>query len=147
MQARYPWLSSAFIVDLPSSFLTNLDCDLRVSMGWDTDMTDIDLHVMEPAPLGQEAYFACNRTKIGGLVSRDFRQGFGPEEYMLRNAPQGEYQIRAKYFSNSRQDMSGATTVYLVLIRDFGRASEIRKQVTLRLSQSKEQIHVGTVML
>ncbi len=29
-------------------------------------------------------YYGRNRTPSGGLVSRDFTQGYGPEEYMIR---------------------------------------------------------------
>ncbi len=53
--------------------------DLRNSLGWDTDMVDIDLHVVEPS--GEEAYFGHPRTRSGGCMSRDFTQGYGPEEY------------------------------------------------------------------
>jgi Ca-activated chloride channel homolog len=33
-------------------FIKNLACDLRISMGWDTDNTDFDLHVVEPNGTG-----------------------------------------------------------------------------------------------
>ena len=74
---------------LPPELLVNLPLDLRVSLAWDTDMTDIDLHVIEPT--GEKAYYAHNRTKIGGCVSRDFTRGYGPEEYMLKGAFPGAY--------------------------------------------------------
>lgn len=62
---------------------------------WDTDMTDIDLHVIEPS--GEKAYYGNRRTEIGGQVSRDFTQGYGPEEYTLRAACTGNYKVSAKY--------------------------------------------------
>ena len=54
-------------------------------MSWDADATDMDLHVVEPS--GEEAFYSHNRTTIGGLVSRDFTQGYGPEEYMVAPRP------------------------------------------------------------
>ena len=51
-------------------------------MTWHADNTDIDLWVTEPS--GEKAFYQHNRTTIGGLVSRDFTQGYGPEEYMVR---------------------------------------------------------------
>jgi uncharacterized protein YfaP (DUF2135 family) len=39
-------------------------------------MTDIDLHVQEPAPHGEHAYYGYKNTKIHGMVSKDFTQGF-----------------------------------------------------------------------
>jgi uncharacterized protein YfaP (DUF2135 family) len=38
-------------------------------------MTDIDLHVQEPPPFGEKAFFGHRDTKIHGLVSKDFTQG------------------------------------------------------------------------
>lgn len=66
---------------------------------WDTDMTDIDLHVIEPS--GEKAYYGNRRTEIGGQVSRDFTQGYGPEEYTLRAACTGNYKVSAKYVRNA----------------------------------------------
>lgn len=127
---------------LPSELLVNLPLDLRVSLAWDTDMTDIDLHVIEPT--GEKAYYANNRTIIGGFVSRDFTRGYGPEEYMIKAAMPGCYKIQAKYFSNSRQDMSGATTLLLTLSTDFGRPETAEHRLTaVRLSSNKSIIDVG----
>jgi hypothetical protein len=39
-------------------------------------MTDIDLHVQEPAPHGEHAYYGYKNTKIHGMVSKDFTKGF-----------------------------------------------------------------------
>ncbi|HEX4382535.1 MAG TPA: VIT domain-containing protein, partial [Myxococcales bacterium] len=46
-----------------------LDVDLRVSLAWDADLTDVDLHLFEPS--GEHAFYGHNKTAIGGIVSRD----------------------------------------------------------------------------
>ena len=51
---------------------------------WDADQTDIDLWVTEPS--GEKCFYGHNRTTIGGLLSRDFTDGYGPEEYCLRKS-------------------------------------------------------------
>lgn len=134
-------------IDLPEDLKQNLDCDVRVSMAWDTDMTDIDLHVIEPLPFGETANYSHNRTSMGGQVSRDFTKGYGPEEYMLKKAQKGKYKIQAKYFASHRQDMAGATTILLSLFTNFGRPMKEKcEMVTLRLSGNKEKINVGSIM-
>jgi len=55
---------------LDLQFMKNLHVDVRISLAWDTDNTDMDLHVIEPT--GEEAYYGHNRTESGGMVSRDF---------------------------------------------------------------------------
>ncbi|HAE41133.1 MAG TPA: hypothetical protein DCG57_21235 [Candidatus Riflebacteria bacterium] len=73
-----------------------IDVDLRIVMTWDADQTDMDLWVMEPS--GEKAFYSNPRTQIGGLVSRDFTQGYGPEEYMIRHARHGTYEIKTNFY-------------------------------------------------
>ena len=80
--------------------IKNLDVDVRIVMSWDADATDVDLHVVEPS--GEEAAYNHNRTTIGGLVSHDLTQGYGPEEYMVRRGMPGPFKIFARYYG-SRQ--------------------------------------------
>jgi hypothetical protein len=122
-----------------------LDPDLRIVLTWDTDNTDIDLHVLEPS--GEECLYSHNRTTIGGAMSTDFTQGYGPEEYMLRRLMPGEYKIRAHFFGNRDQRLVGPTTVQATLITHYGRPDEKRQAITLRLKDAKEMVDVGTVTL
>jgi hypothetical protein len=120
-----------------------LDLDLRISMSWDLDLTDVDLHVFEPN--GEHAYYSHNWTSGGGLVSRDFRQGYGPEEYVRRTAEPGAYTIKAHYYGSHQQDVAGACTVIVHVMLNFGRANEERQVMTLRLDRPSNQVTVGDV--
>jgi tetratricopeptide (TPR) repeat protein len=122
-----------------------LDPDLRIVMTWDTDNTDIDLHVVEPT--GEECFYSHNRTTIGGAMSRDFTQGYGPEEYVLRRLMPGQYTIRAQFFGNRDQRLVGPTTVQATIITHYARPDETRQAITLRLKDAKETVDVGTVTL
>jgi len=120
-----------------------LDLDLRISMSWDLDLTDVDLHVFEPN--GEHAYYGENETSGGGLVSRDFRQGYGPEEYVRRRAAPGIYTVKAHYYGSHQQDIAGACTVIVHVITNFARATEQRQVLTLRLDRPSDQVEVGKV--
>ena len=122
-----------------------LDIDVRIVMSWDADNTDIDLHVVEPS--GEEAFYAHNLTTIGGHVSRDFTQGYGPEEYVLRRAMPGVYKIRCKYYGSSQQTLVGPATVAAVVITNYGRPNERRQTLTLRLDKVKEMVDIGEVTI
>lgn len=121
----------------------NLDCDLRVVMAWDADGTDIDLHVVQPD--GDEAYYGRNRTSAGGLVSDDVTQGYGPEEYLLRKAAPGSYQIRCRYFGSRQQGLLGPATVTATAILDWGRPGERSQRITLRLDKQGDAVPVGVI--
>ena len=129
--------------DLPAKFRQNLDTDLRIVMSWDADNTDVDIHVVEPS--GEEAYYAHNRTKKGGLVSRDITDGYGPEEYLIRKAPEGAYNVKAHYFASHQQTLTGPATVTVAVYTDWGRPTQKREDMTLRLNTQKDTVEVGTV--
>ena len=133
-------------VDFVDSRLRKLlDIDVRIVMSWDADNTDIDLHVVEPS--GEEAFYGHNLTTIGGHVSRDFTQGYGPEEYVLRRAMPGVYKIRCKYYGSSQQTLVGPATVAAVVITNYGRPNERRQTLTLRLDKVKEMVDIGEVTI
>lgn len=138
---RFPNAQIAFPVDERLKKL--LDLDLRIVLTWDADMTDVDLHVTEPS--GEVAMYDHNLTTIGGLVSRDFTQGYGPEEYCLRKAMHGSYKIEANYYGSQAVQLMGPVTVQAEVITHFGRPDEKRKSLTLRLEEKKETALVGEV--
>lgn len=128
---------------LDPKFKKNLDLDVRILLTWDADATDIDLHVIEPS--GEQAMYDHNRTTIGGLVSKDFTDGYGPEEYCLRKAMSGTYKINVNYYSSHSVELLGPVTVQAEVITNFGRPNENRKALTLRLAKEKESILVGEI--
>lgn len=128
----------------PEHLLKKFDVDLRIVLGWDTDMTDVDLHVIEPT--GEECMYSNRNTRIGGSLSRDFTRGFGPEEYILKKARPGNYVVKAKYFASHQQSLTGATTLLLAIFKHYGdKEKEERKFISLRLSANKEMFTVGDV--
>ena len=131
-------------VPVDSRLVKNLDMDVRISMTWDADMTDMDLHIEEPS--GEEAYYGHNRTAIGGRVSRDFTQGYGPEEYSIRRAMKGNYRVKTKFFGSSAATLQGAVTLQVDVFTDYGRPTEQRQSMTLRLTENKEMFTVGDVL-
>ncbi len=121
----------------------NLDTDIRIVMSWDSDATDMDLHVIEPG--GEEAYYSHNRTARGGLVSHDITDGYGPEEYLIRKAPTGDYAISTNYFGSRQQTVIGPATVTATVFTNWGRANQERQVLTIRLEKEKERIDIGTI--
>jgi Ca-activated chloride channel family protein len=128
---------------LDPRFVRPTPMDLRISMGWDTDLTDMDLHVVEPS--GEEAYYGHPETQIGGRVSRDFTQGYGPETYGIRRAMKGRYRVRTHYFGSRAVALTGGVTLQLDLVTHWGRPNESRRAITLRLTEAREDFLVGEI--
>ena len=83
----------------------------------------------------------------GGLLSHDFTDGYGPEEYCLRKLMPGKYVIQANYYGSRQQELTGPATVQATVITNFGRPNEKRQALTLRLKDVKQIVDVGTVTL
>jgi hypothetical protein len=120
-----------------------LDYDVRIVLTWDTDLTDMDLWVTEPS--GEKCFFSNNLTTIGGSITRDFTQGYGPEEYAVRRAMPGKYLIQSNYYGSRQQTLGGPTTLQATVITHFGRPQESRQSLTLRLGEAREVVDVGTI--
>jgi Ca-activated chloride channel homolog len=142
---RRDWADDAkpVIPEIDKRLRANLDTDIRIVMSWDADATDMDLHVMEPG--GEEAYYAHNRTARGGLVSDDITDGYGPEEYLIRKAPNGTYAIRTNYYGSRQQTIVGPATVTATVFTNWGRANEERRVLTVRLDKEKEKVEIGSI--
>jgi len=93
-----------------------IQVDLRVCIFWDTDMTDVELEIIEPN--GEKCYSFHNKTKSGGMLSRNFTHGYGPQEYLIRSAEPGQYLIGVRLFS-SMSKYSG-TTILLWITTFYG---------------------------
>ena len=83
--------------------------DLRVTISWNTDATDVDLWVIEPD--GTKCFYQHKATKNGGELSQDQTQGYGPERYQIVKAPQGTFQVLVHYYSTNPNLLGGETHV------------------------------------
>ncbi|MEO1530176.1 MAG: hypothetical protein AAFX06_32655, partial [Planctomycetota bacterium] len=116
------------------------DFDIAVIMHWNTDRTDVDLHVTEPG--GEVCYYQNRKTKLGGQITQDITQGLGPEMYVLADAPAGEYHVEAKYFRQDQNRTKAPTETLFTVIRYLGEegASVQTKRVTLTGKGDRQSI-------
>jgi hypothetical protein len=113
---------------------------LVVIVGWNTDRTDVDLHVTEPS--GEICSYTNTRTAQGGSITRDVTQGYGPEMYVLPRATAGDYRVRVRYFASDANRASARTKVYATVYQDWGTPREkvLRKAVILERGQTEHQV-------
>ena len=128
--------------DIPAYFLVQLPMDIRIVLNWDADNTDVDLWVTEPNQ--EKCMYSYKLTSNGGRISNDFTQGYGPEEYLIRNAPKGTYQIQAHYFGNHRPTLSGKAILTVQFYQYYGTPYEVKREVTRRLSVVDEELDLAT---
>lgn len=136
------WLSVPDLPSLGEDLEGVPDCDLRITLAWDADETDVDIHVTEPS--GEEAYYGHRNTSSGGRVSEDITDGYGPELYEIRKAREGTYHIRAHYYASHQQTVFGPATCTLTVYSDWGRPNQTQRVTSTRLDHAHEMVPVGT---
>ncbi len=123
-----------------------LDTDVRVVMEWNTPRTDLDLWVSEPK--GAKVGYSYPLSPWGGKLSGDVTNGYGPEEYIIRRANSGKYEVRAKTFASDRTNPNGPSTLTVRLIRNFGRPSQSEELIDLEMpAEDRGEMEVGVFTL
>ena len=112
---------------------------------WNTDGTDVDLHVTEPG--GEDCYYAHQRTASGGQLSQDVTTGYGPEIYILPQAPLGTYHVRAYYFATDANRASTRTKVLAFIYQGWGTQSEKLTRKALTLTGSSESQDLAKIAI
>ena len=112
--------------------------DLRVVLSWDTDGTDLDLHVLEPD--GEESWYGHRETKSGGSLDVDVTTGYGPEIYTQANAQPGEYAVSVDYFSDHGH---AQTEVKVDVLLWEGTDREERHGFSKMLTRTGGKIEIG----
>ncbi|MDX6191361.1 VIT domain-containing protein [Flavobacterium sp. Fl-318] len=120
---------------LDKKYLKKMPIDIRVVMNWNLMDVDLDLHIIEPT--GEECYYGHTVTEAGAKFSKDFTQGYGPEQYLIRNAVKGKYQIKTNYFGERELTESGPATVMIeIYTTKEGKTTRVLK--TIQLGKVKE---------
>ena len=115
--------------------------DVRVVLSWDTDNCDMDLWVTDPKD--EKCYYQNTLTYLGGKISHDVTQGYGPEEFMLKKAENGKYKVQVDYFGTHSQKQLMPVSLRITFYTHFGTPQQKQEETTVRLSNTKEVIEVG----
>ena len=116
--------------------------DIRVVLTWDTDNSDMDLWVTDPEE--ERCYYGHRQTYLGGIISQDVTGGYGPEEFMLKKAPKGNYKIEVNYYGNRSQKQLLPVSLRITFFTHYGTPQEKKQETTVRLSNQREVIEVGS---
>ncbi|MCI9844152.1 VIT domain-containing protein [Flavobacterium pectinovorum] len=120
---------------LDKKYIEKMSVDIRIIMNWNLMDVDLDLHVIEPT--GEECYYGHTTTEAGAKFSKDFTQGYGPEQYLIRNAVKGKYQIKSNYFGETELTENGPATI-MVEIYTTKAGKTVRTLKTIQLGKVKE---------
>ena len=131
------------ISEINKKLINNMPVDIRIALNWNMNSTDIDLHVKDPN--GETCYYSHNRTDIGGRISNDITQGYGPEQFLLKKAIKGKYKVFVNYFGDSQVKAEGPSTVMLEIFSNYSAENQQHKIVCLQMSKETKQTENGLI--
>ncbi|MEG1591389.1 VIT domain-containing protein [Chryseobacterium sp.] len=123
----------------------NLPVDIRVVINWNKDNTDIDLWVTDPK--GEDCSYQHKSTAIGGRISNDFTQGFGPEQFLLKKAVKGKYKIKTNFFGERQNMLSGPTTVMAEVYLYYSDGRQERKIAVFQSQKENKRENDSKILI
>ncbi|HEX8208752.1 MAG TPA: VIT domain-containing protein [Longimicrobium sp.] len=96
---------------------------LRITMTWDTDGNDVDLHVVDP--VGAHVFYAAPKAPSGIKLLEDITEGFGPEVVLTDRVLPGRYHVGVKYYAAGPMGISRG----MVVVMEPARAGDVRVRI------------------
>lgn len=117
---------------------------LRILLSWDTDNTDLDLHVVTPD--GEHVYYGNRVLENGGALDVDVTTGYGPEIFASAAPQPGNYLVYVNYYGSGEGEDS-VTTAQVSVITDEGEANEQQQIFRVPLRKAGELTLVNHFVL
>jgi Ca-activated chloride channel homolog len=111
--------------------------ELQVELMWDSNYSDVDLHVIEPD--GEEVFFSHMKSKHDGWLHEDITTGYGPETYTIPRMQPGPYKIQLVYYGGDNTRVSMETLAHVIV---FVRGERRDAFVTLTAKDDKRDVAI-----
>ncbi len=128
---------------ISKKYLKQMPVSVRVILNWNQMDVDIDLHVIEPN--NEECYYGHTNTVAGARFSKDFTQGYGPEQYLLRNSMKGRYKIKSNFYGETTLTENGPATVMVEIYIRKANGNIERKLKVVQSGKVKEDEALATL--
>lgn len=112
----------------------SIPAKLRIVLSWDTDNTDLDLHVVTPD--GQHAWYGNRELENGGALDIDVTTGYGPEIYATPTPLKGAYLVYVNYYGG--EGSSILTVAKLTIVTAEGTANEKQEEFIIPMRNPGE---------
>jgi tetratricopeptide (TPR) repeat protein len=110
--------------------------DVRIVADWNRYDANINLQVIDPTR--EICYYENPKTKQGGQLIQNMLQGYGPEEFTLKNAKKGSYFVMVNYSLKDDLELTTMPTyIKLTLFKDYGKPNETKEIKIIRLTKSR----------
>ena len=123
--------------------IVKMPVDLRVVINWSGDNSDMDLWVTDPH--GEKTFYSNKLSYIGGKISNDITGGYGPEEFIIKDAIKGEYKIEVNYYGNSQQKTTIPVTIRAEVYTHYGKKAQKGNDIVVRVGNQSKVVEIGEI--
>ncbi|SIR00258.1 hypothetical protein SAMN05880574_1485 [Chryseobacterium sp. RU37D] len=136
--------SKLSLKNINPKIIADIPVNIRVVINWNKDDTDIDLWVTDPNK--ERCMYSHKETEIGGRMSDDFTGGFGPEQFLLKKAIKGKYQIQTNFFGERQVGIAGPTAIMAEVYINYATGRQERKVMVFQNQKEKSDNNDGILI-
>lgn len=129
--------------EIDTRLLAKMPIDLRIVINWSSDNSDMDLWVTDPH--GEKTFYSNKLSYIGAKISNDITGGYGPEEFMIKDAIKGKYKIKVNYYGNSQQKTTIPVTIRAEVYTHYGKKAQKGNDIVVRLGNQSKVVEIGEI--
>ena len=118
--------------------------DLRITVTWNTNNTDIDLWVT--SPLGEKCFYSHKKLSTGGGLLDDLTDGFGPERIAVPKAMAGGWKVQLHYYGNNGNKLIAETYAQIAIVQHAGKPNQSVSYHNVMLPKVNAVADVATVV-
>lgn len=123
----------------------NVTYDIRIVADWNRYDANINLQVIDPSR--EICNYENPKTSQGGQLAQNMSQGYGPEEFTLKNAKKGSYFIMLNYSLKDSEETTKPTYVKLAMFKDYGKPTETKEIKVLQLFEPQDGLVIAKLEL
>lgn len=116
--------------------------DIKIYLTWDTDRSDVDLWVTNPA--GEKISYQHKNGRFGDALYDDVTTGYGPESFTAPQAKPGAYLVQVNYYSAGQSSFPEARGEVIVVLGE-GTEHEERHVLPYRLFHAGQTVTVARI--
>jgi len=121
--------------NIDKHMIIDIPVDIRVVINWNMNSADINLHIKDPN--NEECSRDRRETSTGGRLSADIKDGYGPEQFLLKKAARGKYRVYVNYYGDNQLTDAGPSTVMAEIYTKYADATERRQVVCVQMNEKK----------
>jgi tetratricopeptide (TPR) repeat protein len=124
--------------NIDKRLVSPMPSDIRLVLGWCADNTNMGMRIRDAA--GHDSYRGYHA--LAGGIRDDWSQAYGPVDFMVRNATDGDYRIEA-YYNNSVPHQSEKVLVaWLEIYSGFGTADEQKEVIFFQANYEHRELKI-----